>query len=55
MERVIEFPKIKTPQKAIEFPKPIRTKKIINIADWTLRYQIHIANNNVDAWPFCSA
>jgi hypothetical protein len=55
MERIIEFPKSKAPEKATEFPKPTRAKKIINIADWNLKYQIHIANNNVDAWPFCAA
>jgi hypothetical protein len=54
MKHVIEFPRTKT-GKDVELPRPVTSKKIVNIADWTLRYQIQIANSSVDSWPFCAA
>jgi hypothetical protein len=54
MKHVIEFPRHES-EKDVEFPRPVTSPKIVNIAEWTLRYQIQIANSSVDNWPFCAA
>jgi hypothetical protein len=52
MQRIIEFPRPKAPEKKAEFPRP-SAKKISNIADW--KRQVQSMNTHVDNWPFCAA
>jgi hypothetical protein len=54
MERIIEFPRPKAPEKESEFPKTA-SKKVINIADWTRNQQGQRVSTTADNWPFCAA
>jgi hypothetical protein len=54
MARVLELPKVKAPEKGVSVARQI-TAKVVNIADWTPRYEVEFNSLNVDAWPFCAA
>jgi hypothetical protein len=55
MESVIEFPKLKTPEEAVQEKSHFVSKKLFNIADWAPRRSIYLDIPIVDTWPFFAA
>jgi hypothetical protein len=55
MENVLEFPKMKFVAEDLDSPRPITTKKVFNIAEWTPHHSVTLTIPYVDTWPFFAA